>query len=621
MCTTVPCAAPEAAMPLCRSCQGAGAKGGALVKWTVFVAALALPIAAVFAQQGGTENTYTTGNVVVRYSGIPEECAVAFAKTTEAACAAALAVGADMPQTITVYIDTGDSSRLFMDGEKSLHLTVKSEADFRKPRESGVFMIYGVCHEIAHLAMYRPIKERMWMTTAAAEGWADYFGSRLVDAVYEKEGMALWPDRYDYREDGMARMRQGLAAREPSELSRGAGLWADLAGIIGDAGIIGLFTAWGQTAVDSVEPGPALRNALLSTNQAGGLSVWWSKAEPAFVVARPKSDFAAASGPADQLSGRPRELGYDDGQQAGQRSIAGTGHAVVFDAPGDGWYLTAVLLMGSRYGTNTPPNEDFHVWLCDANFREIADFPFPYSTFAKGEPQEVKLDVKPTKVPRRFVICIGFNPTSTKGVFVYHDKAAGGRSFTALPGGQARRFDSGDWLIRAMVDAKADVRAQAIELAGKPQELANDDGQDTGKRSIAGGGHEVLFDAGGDDRYLVAVRIYGGRYGTSSPPNEDFRMWLCDENFREIAEFAFPYATFADRNPKDALLEVAPTKVPRKFVICVGFNPTSTKGVYVYHDKEGTGKSFTGLPGRQGSRFDQGDWLIRAFVDQRTSSQ
>jgi RNA polymerase sigma-70 factor (ECF subfamily) len=61
-------------------------------------------------------------------------------------------------------------------------------------------------------------------------------------------------------------------------------------------------------------------------------------------------------------------------------------------------------------------------------------------------------------------------------------------------------------------------------------------------------------------------------------------------------------------------LEVKPTKVPRTFILGVGFNPTQTKGVYLSHDGLGSRRSLVGLPGEESQPFTQGDWLIRAQV-------
>jgi len=132
--------------------------------------------------------------------------------------------------------------------------------------------------------------------------------------------------------------------------------------------------------------------------------------------------------------------------------MAGSGHAVRFRAAGPGWYLTGVKIYGARYGRPRLPRENFHVWLCDKDFKTIADFPFPYAKFQRGRPRWVTLPVRPTKAPLEFILCVGFNPIATKGVFVYHDRKGGGESLAGVPGRSGRAFARGDWLFRATVD-------------------------------------------------------------------------------------------------------------------------------------------------------------------------
>jgi hypothetical protein len=150
-----------------------------------------------------------------------------------------------------------------------------------------------------------------------------------------------------------------------------------------------------------------------------------------------------------QLTGKAVELKRDDGNAAGKKSFP-RGIASSFESPGDDYYLTSVRIHGSRYGTTRAPKEDFHVSLCDKDFKLIADFKFPYSKVERGNPGWIDLRVKPTKVPTEFVICLNFNPTSTKGVFVSHD--AEGSSLVGLPGKKAGSFTGGDWMLRANVD-------------------------------------------------------------------------------------------------------------------------------------------------------------------------
>jgi len=163
------------------------------------------------------------------------------------------------------------------------------------------------------------------------------------------------------------------------------------------------------------------------------------------------SDFPKQElGPGREL--RPAtELAVDDGTSAGQRSVAGSAHAVRFEAPGTNSYLTGIRLFASRYGYPAPPAENAYVWLCDSDFKAIAVFALPYSRFQRGTPQWVTVSTKPTLVPKRFFICVGFNPTATKGVYVHHDAAQSGNSFLGLPGTSPRPFQKGDWLLRPLL--------------------------------------------------------------------------------------------------------------------------------------------------------------------------
>ena len=213
-----------------------------------------------------------------------------------------------------------------------------------------------------------------------------------------------------------------------------------------------IFKAWGQASVGPADPGPALRRVLLTTNRDKRLDAWWKKAESVFVVKRPKSAFVARRVPQGQLTGRPVTLSHDDDSPVGKASLTGGGHAVRFEAPGDDWYLTSVAIHGSRYGQAEAPDEKFHVWLCDADFKAVADLPFPYRRFKRGDPKWVRLQMKPVRVPRTFIICVGFNPTATKGVSLSYDKEGSGHSLTGLPGEPGRRYDKGDWLVRVRLD-------------------------------------------------------------------------------------------------------------------------------------------------------------------------
>jgi hypothetical protein len=177
------------------------------------VACLMAPSACV-----AVEEVYRIDNVVVTYDGIEQQYVQAIARVAKAARGVAVQqFGFDMPETIKINAtqDAKQPVRLFNDGQDRLYLAVRTAKDLRKPSESGVFHIYGICHEIGHLAMYRVIRDHSWLTSAAAEGWAHYVGSRTVDSVYALEKEDLWPDRYNYLADGTARLKQQLTQSNP----------------------------------------------------------------------------------------------------------------------------------------------------------------------------------------------------------------------------------------------------------------------------------------------------------------------------------------------------------------------------------------------------------------------
>ena len=161
---------------------------------------------------------------------------------------------------------------------------------------------------------------------------------------------------------------------------------------------------------------------------------------------------------------KPTEIAVDDGTPAGKKSIAGSGHAVVLESPAatpakpgastpGAAMLTAVKIFGSRYGTPQPPEEDFSLWLCDADGKAIKEFKFPYKTFLRGDPKWVTLKLpEPADLPAgKFILCVGFNPQQTKGVYVHYDKSADGDNRRGLPGSLNDAFTQGDWMIRAVV--------------------------------------------------------------------------------------------------------------------------------------------------------------------------
>lgn len=424
--------------------------------WPLVLLVLALVTAAV-ARSIEPAQVHRGDHVVVRYTGVDAPHARAIAAVVEAARAAAVARGFDVPPTLEVTADLGPNltTRLFNDGQDRLTLTLKRPDQLASPARSGVNLIYGLCHELAHLAMYRPIRNHSWLTGDAAEGWAHYLGSELVDEVFAAAGDKVWPEPHDYRDHGTRRLAAQLKSADPSATAEAAGLWQELAALLGRESLPKLFRAWGSAEVDPRDPAAALRTALLAVKDDEQVRDWWNRAEPRLIHRQPASGFAARTVHRDALARKPVELSHDDGMAAGKRSMAGSGHIVAFDAPGAGFYLTEVKVHGGRYGSPQPPAEPVEVWLLDADGGVVRTFEFPYGRFARGNPRWVALPIEPTEVPPRFSICIGFNPTATRGVFVSHDGDASGHSSLGLPGRGGAKLERGDWLIRVSLDQPA----------------------------------------------------------------------------------------------------------------------------------------------------------------------
>ncbi len=153
-------------------------------------------------------------------------------------------------------------------------------------------------------------------------------------------------------------------------------------------------------------------------------------------------------------------LKHDDGTMEGQKSIAGSGHAVLFNRPAGDWSVTSVQIYGSRYGTPQPPDEDFHVYIADADMNVLSEVGAPYARFARGRWAWVFVDVPPTPIPEQFHVCVTFDPSRTKGVYVgSDDSVTESHSKRALPGSHVGDVDGGfDWMIRAVLAPPANAR-------------------------------------------------------------------------------------------------------------------------------------------------------------------
>ncbi|MBI2823892.1 MAG: sigma-70 family RNA polymerase sigma factor [Planctomycetia bacterium] len=139
-----------------------------------------------------------------------------------------------------------------------------------------------------------------------------------------------------------------------------------------------------------------------------------------------------------------------------------------------------------------------------------------------------------------------------------------------------------------------------------------------GRKSIAGGGEMIRFQAPGDAAKVAAIKLHGARYGYPQAPQEDFKVYLLGEDMSQVLHTELvPYARFERGDAKWVTLNFKkPVEVPQTFWVVVDFNAQATKGVYVSYDTSTGGEhSRVGLPGQEAkpTAFG-GDWMIQAVL-------
>lgn len=146
-------------------------------------------------------------------------------------------------------------------------------------------------------------------------------------------------------------------------------------------------------------------------------------------------------------------------------------------------------------------------------------------------------------------------------------------------------------------------------------QLSHVDNSAEGKKSLGGSGHAVQFERPANAKSLVAVEIFGSRYGHPQPPQEDFHVYLLDEKQKILKDLPYPYATVERGQERWYTLPVPRVPVPERFFVALCFNPEQTKGVYLGFDENvKESHSYTGLPNRGFRAFSDGDWMVRVYL-------
>jgi hypothetical protein len=191
--------------------------------------------------------TITTNDFIIQY----EECTKSYAKASLKILTVvktnAVKMGFTFPKKIEFNIVKSDKNMLYVRTNNPNLITweFKSLKDFLAPQKSGYNNVYGLCHEMGHVCMLNIIPDYTWMTKDYSEGWANYFGSLMIENVYTNLGVKAWPDQHDYHESrGLQAFLKNIKANT-SENDKNfyycSSFWFNLSTQIGNKNIINFF--------------------------------------------------------------------------------------------------------------------------------------------------------------------------------------------------------------------------------------------------------------------------------------------------------------------------------------------------------------------------------------------
>jgi len=446
-----------------------------MIREMVAIASLGAIVAVASADEPAYR-TFTSQRTAVSYAGVDPAYAKAIARICDTALAGYDTVyGLQMPEGIQVRVSLSPQQRLrlWTDGDSTIFFELSGKRQLAPPAQSGVFNVYGFCHELGHIAIYRRMSSMMGLPDGVGEGWAHYFGSMICGYVWDKLGERAWPQPHNYHEQGgPGRFERQVAAFDDARANP-----EDRAAYL----LYRVEQRYGRRAL-----GKAMESALAAHPRGTDL-VRLFRNELVEVTRDPKAadlfppsllearatfdggapDFgslASFRGMKVKRDATGLLLHYDDGTMQSKRSIGGAGEIVQFRMPPGKWRLDAVLLFGSRYGDVAPPQRDFSIFICDRLMNVVAEIRKPYSLFERGDEKWVVMRFEPIEAPSAFHICVSFDATANEGVYVGQDTAKpSGHSRVGLPYSRIGPFlQDADWMIRAHITPADKVNLEAF---------------------------------------------------------------------------------------------------------------------------------------------------------------
>ena len=158
------------------------------------------------------------------------------------------------------------------------------------------------------------------------------------------------------------------------------------------------------------------------------------------------------------------ELKYGDGKPDGKKSLTASGHLIWFDAGKKDLWLNGLEVYGGRYGDAVSLGDEFHVHLVGAGAQVYRRVALPYILWPRGKQGWLKVPLPPIQVPQKFGVCLSFQPTKARGVWVFTDDVEDGHSYAWLPGEKPLKLKGGAWMVRATVGEKPEGDPLATDL-------------------------------------------------------------------------------------------------------------------------------------------------------------
>ena len=398
--------------------------------------------------------------VIVRYARFDRIHAEALGKILEEALKVYESLGFKMPAEVTLEAEIDPSrTQLWTDGESQMFLHLKSKEVLAPAPRTDVYNIYGMCHELGHIAMYRNMKNLMGLPAGVGEGWAHYAGSVVVTEVAARLGKSIWPEYYDVAEvEGMGRLKRESQTAKPWDKldanARAALVFYRMETEFGRTKLASAMTAALAERPSGKDLMPLMLAKLRKTTANSTAADWIPESvlvpHVEWTTKERQSDEGFFADQKNEPDTTGLWLGYDDGTMEDKRSMSGSAETVLFRLPEGSWQLDGIKLFSSRYGADAPPKEDISIYICNQAFELLQEVKIPYSRFEKGDEKWHSISFDPVNVPKTFYLGMDFHATATKGVYVGMDKGVKrSHSRIAMPYAYVGDMrETADWMIR-----------------------------------------------------------------------------------------------------------------------------------------------------------------------------